>query len=65
MLEFSGITFIICSVIDLFLKTGNSMNFFFIGILLIITSMLIKTHYETVQIKNYIGDSKKDKKKED
>lgn len=63
MMELVGLIAIIFSVIDLYLKGGNAMNYFLVGMILIIGSMIIKSHSEIVQIRKYIGDYKiKDKK---
>ena len=59
MMELVGLIAIIFSVIDLYLKGGNAMNYFLVGMILIIASMIIKSHSEIVQIRKYIGDYKR------
>lgn len=59
MMEFLGIVSLIVSLIDLYLKNGNAMNHFLVGMILIIGSMIIKSHSEIVQIRKYIGDYKR------
>jgi len=60
MFEFAGIVMMIVSGIDLYLGNGNTFNHFLIGLILIITSMCIKSHQEIVKISNYIKDTNKD-----
>lgn len=59
MMEFIGLIALLLSLIDLYLKGGNAMNYFLVGMILIITSMIIKSHSEIVQIRKYIGDYKR------
>lgn len=59
MLEFVGLLLFAGSVVEVFTRSGEPSVHFFMGISLIMSSMLIKSHAELVQIKNYIGDSKK------
>lgn len=59
MMELVGLIAIIFSLIDLYLKGGNAMNYFLVGMILIIASMIIKSHSEIVQIRKYIGDYKR------
>lgn len=59
MMELVGLIAIIFSVIDLYLKNGYAMDHFLVGMVLIITSMIIKSHSEIVQIRKYIGDYKR------
>jgi len=59
MMELVGLIAIIFSLIDLYLKGGNAMNYFLVGMILIIASMIIKSHGEIVQIRKYIGDYKR------
>lgn len=59
MLEFVGLLLIAGSVVEVFTRSGEPSVHFFMGISLVMSSMLIKSHAELVQIKNYIGDSKK------
>ncbi len=59
MFECSGIVMIIISFIDVFIKSNQVFNHFLIGLILIITSMIIKSHQELVQIRRYIGDYRK------
>ena len=59
MLETFGIISLIISVVDLYLKNGHAMNHFLVGMILIIASMIIKSHSEIVQIRKYIGDYKR------
>lgn len=59
MFEFAGIVMIIISAIDLFIRSDQTFNHFLIGLILIITSMVIKSHSELVQIRKYIGDYQK------
>lgn len=59
MMEFVGIVAIIFSLVDLYLKNGHAMNHFLVGMILIIASMIIKSHSEIVQIRKYIGDYKR------
>lgn len=63
MMELVGLIAIIFSLIDLYLKGGNAMNYFLVGMILIIGSMIIKSHSEIVQIRKYIGDYSKIKDK--
>lgn len=60
MFELSAIVFIIISIIDAFNGSNKALPHFCVGLILIITSMSIKSHTALVQIKNYIGDSKKE-----
>ena len=62
-MELVGLIAIIFSVIDLYLKNGYAMDHFLVGMVLIITSMIIKSHSEIVQIRKYIGDYNKIKDK--
>lgn len=64
MMELVGLIAIIFSVIDLYLKGGNAMNYFLVGMILIIGSMIIKSHSEIVQIRKYIGDYKRTQNQE-
>ena len=64
MMEFMGIISLIVSIIDLYLKNGHAMNHFLVGMILIIASMIIKSHSEIVQIRKYIGDYKRIKNQE-
>lgn len=59
MMEFVGIIALFLSLVDLCIKGGNAMNYFLIGMILIIASMIIKSHSEIVQIRKYIGDYKR------
>jgi hypothetical protein len=59
MMEFVGIIALFLSLVDLYLKGGNAMNYFLVGMILIIGSMIIKSHSEIVQIRKYIGDYKR------
>lgn len=65
MFEFAGIVMMIVSGIDLYLGNGKTFNHFLIGLILIITSMIIKSHQELVQIRRYIGDYVKYEEKEE
>ena len=59
MFEFAGLIMTIIAGVDVYLGNGKSFNHFLIALILIITSMCIKSHKEIVKISNYIGDSKK------
>lgn len=64
MLEVFGIISLIISIVDLYLKNGAAMNHFLVGMILIIASMIIKSHSEIVQIRKYIGDYKRTQNQE-
>lgn len=64
MMEFMGLIALFLSLVDLCLKGGNAMNYFLVGMILIICSMIIKSHSEIVQIRKYIGDYKRTQNQE-
>lgn len=64
MMEFMGLIALFLSLVDLCLKGDNAMNYFLIGMILIIGSMIIKSHSEIVQIRKYIGDYKRTQNQE-
>ena len=60
MFEIAGIVMMIIAGIDVYLGNGKTFNHFLIGLILIITSMCIKSHQELVKISRYIKDTDKD-----